>query len=88
MDMPEDVSSTFYATAVADGNVEINGPLDDISITIDAETMQGTTIDIVLTGTNTINLNVVGQVNGKAVMSIMDNIALSNLNGMNMARGM
>lgn len=57
MDMPEDVSSTFYATAVADGNVEINGPLDDISITIDAETMQGTTIDIVLTGTNTINDN-------------------------------
>jgi hypothetical protein len=58
------------------------------SLASDMQISSDITQSAMITGTNTINLNVVGQVNGKAVMSIMDNIALSNLNGMNMARGM
>ena len=40
-----------------------------------------------ITGTNTINLNVIGQVDGRAVMQIVDTIALGNLNGLAMSRG-
>ena len=40
-----------------------------------------------ITGTNTINLNVIGQVDGRAVMQIVDSIALGNLNGLAMSRG-
>lgn len=40
-----------------------------------------------ITGMNTINLNVVGQVDGRAVMQIVDTIALGNLNGLAMSRG-
>lgn len=54
------------------GNMEIN-PSISSSATI--------------SGTNTINLNVVGTVDGKAVMSVVDSIALGNLNGLAMSRG-
>lgn len=57
IDLPEEESASFYATAVANGDVGIKGPLDDIVIDIDAEAMSGTTIDIILTGSNTINDN-------------------------------
>ena len=40
-----------------------------------------------ITGMNTINLNVIGQVDGRAVMQIVDTIALGNLNGLAMSRG-
>lgn len=54
------------------GNMEIN-PSISSSATI--------------SGTNTINLNVVGTVDGKAVMSVVDTIALGSLNGLAMSRG-
>ena len=57
MDLPSDDATSFYATAVANGDVDIEGPLDDIAINIDAEAMPGTSIDIILTGNNTIKDN-------------------------------
>ena len=57
MNLPPDESASFYATAVANGDVEIEGPLEDIAINIDAEAMSGTSIDIILTGSNTIKDN-------------------------------
>lgn len=57
INLPPDESASFYATAVADGDVKIKGPLDDIAININAEAMSGTSIDIVLVGNNTIKDN-------------------------------
>lgn len=57
MNLPPNDAASFYATAVADGNVEIDGSLDDIYIDIDADAMSGTSIDIVLAGNNRINDN-------------------------------
>ena len=57
MNMLADDNSSFYGTAIANGDLEINGPLDDIVMNINAETMPGTTIDIMLTSTSSINDN-------------------------------
>ncbi len=55
MNMPLDKSTSFYGTAVASGTVKIDGALDDIYMDIDATTNQGTTIDIMLNNTASIN---------------------------------
>lgn len=57
IDLPPEESASFYATAIANGDVKIDGKLDDIAIDINAEAMSGTTIDIILTSSNTINDN-------------------------------
>lgn len=57
IDLPEEASASFYATAVANGDVKIKGPLDDIHIDIDAETMTGSSIDVNLTNSNTLKDN-------------------------------
>ena len=57
MNMLPAETSTFYGTAVVNGDLKIEGPLDDISIDINAESMPGTSIDILLTNTNSLNDN-------------------------------
>lgn len=57
MNMLADENTSFYGTAIANGDLKINGPLDDIIMNINAETMPGTTIDIMLTSTSSINDN-------------------------------
>lgn len=57
MNMLPTETSTFYGTAVVNGDLKIEGPLDDISIDINAESMPGTSIDILLTNTNSLNNN-------------------------------
>ncbi len=49
--------STFYGTAVASGDLKINGPLEDIVMDVNALSMPGTVIDILLTSTSSINDN-------------------------------
>ena len=49
--------STFYGTAVASGDLKINGPLEDIVMDVNALSMPGTVIDILLTSASSINDN-------------------------------
>ena len=55
--MLSEENSSFYGTVIASGDLKINGPLDDIVMDIDALTMPGTTIDIRLISTSSINDN-------------------------------
>ncbi|MBR5781274.1 MAG: translocation/assembly module TamB domain-containing protein [Bacteroidales bacterium] len=57
MNMLQEDGSTFYGTAVASGDMKINGPLEDIVMDINAVSMPGTVIDILLTSTSSINDN-------------------------------
>ncbi len=54
--LPQD-GSTFYGSAIASGDLKIEGPLDDIKMDINALSMPGTVIDVVLTSTESINDN-------------------------------
>lgn len=54
--LPED-GSTFYGSAIASGDLKIDGPLEDIKMEINALSMPGTVIDIVLSSTESINDN-------------------------------
>lgn len=55
MNMPPEDNASFYGTAVASGDLKINGPLDDIVMNINALTMPGTVIDIGLVSTSSLN---------------------------------
>lgn len=57
MNMLGDDKSSFYGTVIASGDLNINGPLDDIVMNINAYTMPGTKIDIRLTSASSINDN-------------------------------
>ena len=57
MNMLGDDNSSFYGTAIANGDLKIDGPLDDIIMNINAYTMPGTVIDIRLASTSSINDN-------------------------------
>lgn len=51
LNIPLEKAEGFYGSAVADGIVNISGPVDDIVMKIDAVTKKGTVIDIPLNGT-------------------------------------
>lgn len=55
MNMPPEDNASFYGTAVADGDLKINGPLEDIVMDINALTMPGTVIDIGLVSSSSLN---------------------------------
>ena len=63
MNMLGDDNSSFYGTAIASGDLEINGPLDDIVMNINAYSKPGTVIDIRLTSSSSINDNFIIFVN-------------------------
>ena len=55
LDIPADQAQGFYGTAVADGVVNISGPVNDITMDINALTKKGTEIDVPLSTTSTID---------------------------------
>lgn len=55
LNIPEYQAKGFYGTAVADGTVTIKGPVNDVKMTIDALTKDGTVIDIPLSGTSSLD---------------------------------
>ena len=57
MNMLADDNTSFYGTAIADGDLLIKGTLDDMYIGVNAETMPGTDINIFLTSAYTVNDN-------------------------------
>ena len=59
LNIPVEQAQGFYGTAVADGTVNINGPINDVTMTINAMTKKGTEIDIPLSGTSTFENNFV-----------------------------
>ena len=59
LDIPYEQADGFYGTAVADGTVNISGPVNDITMTINALTKKGTEIDIPLSGTSSVDNNFV-----------------------------
>lgn len=74
-DIQQDKAEGFYGTAVADGTVKINGPVDDIVMNIDAVTKKGTVIDVPLYGTSSVeNDFVVFVQNDKKTDTVEENI--------------
>ena len=65
MNMLGDDNSSFFGTVIASGDLQIDGPLDDIVMNINALTMPNTTLDIRLTSTSSINDNFIVFVNEK-----------------------
>ena len=63
MNMLGDDHSSFFGTAIATGDLKIDGPLDDIVININAYTMPGTVIDIRLISSSSINDNFIVFIN-------------------------
>ena len=63
INIPVEQADGFYGTAIADGNVKIKGPLDNMQMTIDVTTQKGTEIGIPLSGTSTIDNSFVVFVN-------------------------
>lgn len=59
LDIPYDKADGFYGTAVADGTVNIKGPVEDITMDIDVLTKKGTEIDIPLSGSSSVDNNFV-----------------------------
>ena len=57
LNIPAEQAQGFYGTAIADGIVKINGPINDISMTINALTKKGTEIDIPLSSTSSFDNN-------------------------------
>lgn len=57
MNMKQEDMSSFYGTAVANGTLSVDGGLDNIVMDINAETMPGTNINILLTSASTVNDN-------------------------------
>ena len=57
MNMLGDDNSSFYGSVIASGDLNIDGPLDDIVMNINAYTMPGTVLDIRLASTSSINDN-------------------------------
>ena len=52
--IPVEKADGFYGTAITDGSVDIKGPIDNITMTIDATTKRGTEIDVPLSGSTTL----------------------------------
>ena len=65
MNMLGNDNASFFGSVIASGDLNIDGPLDDIVMNINAYTMPGTTIDIRLTSTSSINDNFIIFVNDK-----------------------
>ena len=57
MNMLGDDNSSFYGSVIASGDLNIDGPLEDIVMNINAYTMPGTVLDIRLISTSSINDN-------------------------------
>ncbi len=55
LNIPDYQAKGFYGTAVADGTVTINGPVNDVKMTINALTKDGTVIDIPLSGSTSVD---------------------------------
>ncbi len=55
MNIPSERNTSFYGNAIASGDLKIDGPLDDIVMDIDALSMPGTVIDIVLNSATSVN---------------------------------
>ncbi len=53
LNIPAEQADGFYGTAVADGVVNISGPVNDITMNISALTKKGTEIDVPLSSTST-----------------------------------
>jgi hypothetical protein len=56
--LPKD-GAAFYGTAFASGDLKVDGPIENIVLDINAETMPGTVIDVMLTNNTSINDNFV-----------------------------
>ncbi len=78
MNMLQEESSTFYGTAIASGELKIDGPLDDIVMDINALSMPGTVIDIVLTSTSSINDNFIVFVQKDVEQDVVKTIVPTN----------
>ena len=78
MNMLGEGNSSFYGTAIANGDLKIDGPLDDIVMNINAYTMPGTVIDIRLASSSSINDNFIVFVKDGAVNDTITTVVKEN----------
>lgn len=57
MNIPAEKASGFYGSAIANGNVVVNGPMNDIRLSIDVATRKGTEINIPLSSKSKVDDN-------------------------------
>lgn len=89
LNIPVDQAVGFYGTAVTDGTVKIQGPANNIMMSIDALTKKGTEINIPLTTTSDVDNDFIVFVNKQDVsdtisMDEIDEIIVKKNNGFNM----
>ena len=66
LNIPPEKAIGFYGTAVTDGTVKIQGPINHITMNIDASTKRGTEINIPLTSTSDMDNDFIVFVNRQA----------------------
>ena len=59
LNIPAEKANGFYGTAIADGTVNISGPVNDITMNIDVVSKKGTVIEVPLSGTSNVDNNFV-----------------------------
>ena len=89
LNITEEHAMGFYGTAVTDGTVNISGPVDNITMTIDALTKRGTEINIPLTGNSDVDNDFIVFVNKNEVLDTIvpeeeDNERIKRSNGFTM----
>lgn len=57
MNIPVENANGFYGSAVADGDVVIKGPINDIALNIDVRSRKGTEINIPISSTSSVDNN-------------------------------
>jgi hypothetical protein len=78
MNMLGDDNSSFYGSVIASGDLNIDGPLEDIVMNINAYTMPGTVLDIRLVNTSSINDNFIIFVKDRADNDTLKTIVEDN----------
>jgi len=84
MNIPQGRTKGFYGSAVADGTVEFDGPLNDILLDIDVATRRGTEINIPLSGSSSVDNNFIVFVDKNIKTDTVDTFVpeLKKTNGM------
>lgn len=72
MNIPVEKASGFYGSAVADGDVVIKGPINDIALNIDVRSRKGTEINIPISSTTSVDDNFIVFVQNDSAIDTMD----------------
>lgn len=79
LNIPVEQADGFYGTAIADGTVKINGPVEDIKMSIDAVTKRGTEINVPLSDAASVENNFVVFVQNNHDMDTVEEVFIPEI---------